>query len=210
MSPDLGELYRYGRLRITELVRGVDGELRVPATPLWNVHDVVAHVAGVMEDARTSNMEGVATDPWTASQVARGRSKSIAELCDQWAADAVGPEALLSTPEGAPFFRAVMDVMTHLSDLLNALGRPVDLPREFLGWASPLLVTAFLAEAEAAGLPPVEVEASEFEIFRGRLGRRTEREVASYAWSVDPAPYLDCWYIFGRPERSLGEVCAAG
>jgi len=39
-----------------------------------------------------------------------------------------------------------------------------------------------------AGLPPVTVHASPFEVFRGRLGRRTPAEVEGDSWSADPAP----------------------
>jgi uncharacterized protein (TIGR03083 family) len=206
---DLGQLYHQGRLRITELVSDQEGDRPVAATPLWTVHDVVAHTAGVMEDVRTGNMEGVTTDPWTAAQIERGRSKSVSELLDQWARDAVGPEAFLSTPEGAPYFRAVVDVMTHLADLLTAFGRPVDLPPEFLSWNTPQLIEAFNQEAISHGLPPVEVEAPDFEVFRGRLGRRTEAEVRSFEWSANPEAYLDTWFIFGRAEATLGEICVS-
>jgi uncharacterized protein (TIGR03083 family) len=206
---DLGQLYRQGRLRITDLVSDQEGDRPVAATPLWTVHDVVAHMAGVMEDARTRNMEGVTTDPWTAAQIARGRSKSVSELLDQWARDAVGPEAILSTPEGAPYSRAVVDVMTHLADLLTAFGRPVDLPLEFLSWTTPQLIEAFNQEVTSRGLQPVEVDAPDFEVFRGRLGRRTEAEVRSFGWSANPEPYLDTWFIFGRAEATLGEICAS-
>jgi uncharacterized protein (TIGR03083 family) len=206
---DLGQLYRQGRLRITDLVSDQEGDRPVAATPLWTVHDVVAHMAGVMEDVRTGNMEGVTTDPWTAAQIERGRSKSVSELLDQWTRDAVGPEAILSTPEGAPYFRAVVDIMTHLADLLTAFGRPVDLPPEFLSWTTPQLIEAFNQEATSHGLPLVEVEAPDFEVFRGRLGRRTEAEVRSFEWSANPEPYLDTWFIFGRAESPLGEICAS-
>lgn len=206
---DLGQLYHQGRLRITDLVSDQESDRPVAATPLWTVHDVVAHMAGVMEDVRTGNMEGVTTDPWTAAQIERGRSKSVSDLLDQWARDAVGPEMFLSTPEGAPYFRAVVDVMTHLADLLTAFGRPVDLPPEFMSWITPLLIETFNQEATSDGLPLVEVEAPDFEVFRGRLGRRTETEVRSFEWSVNPEPYLDTWFIFGRAEATLGEICAS-
>jgi uncharacterized protein (TIGR03083 family) len=206
---DLGQLYRQARLRITDLVNEQEGDRPVAATPLWTVHDVVAHMAGVMEDVRTGNMEGVTTDPWTAAQVGRGRSKLMSELLDQWARDAVGPEAFLSTPDGAPYFRAVVDVMTHLADLLTAFGRPVDLPPEFLNWITPQLIEAFKDEAKSNGLPLVDVEAPDFEVFRGRLGRRTEAEVRGFAWSANPEPYLDTWFIFGRAEATIGERSAS-
>lgn len=210
MSVDLGEMYRAARLRIGALVSDEVGALPVPATPLWNVHDVMAHLAGVTEDVRTGNMEGVTTDPWTAAQVERGRSKTVAELVAMWDEYAHLIEGFLSSPDGPSAFRAVLDVHTHEADLLNALGRPVDLPAAFLTWMTPLLQADFAEQVAAAGLPPVSVAASDLQWFRGRLGRRTVAEVCSYGWSADPAPFLDHWFVFGRAERSLGETSSDG
>ncbi|MGZ4680076.1 MAG: maleylpyruvate isomerase family mycothiol-dependent enzyme, partial [Ilumatobacteraceae bacterium] len=56
----------------------------------------------------------------------------------------------------------------------------------------------------AAGLPEVTLEASDFELFRGRLGRRTRDEVAALGWSADPAPYLDIFFIFGPTDHPVG------
>jgi hypothetical protein len=99
--------------------------------------------------------------------------------------------------------------MTHLADLLTAFGRPVDLPPEFLSWITPQLIEEFKDEAKSHGLPLVDVEAPDFEVFRGRLGRRTEAEVRGFAWSANPAPYLDTWFIFGRAEATIGERSAS-
>ncbi len=202
---DLGAAYRSARLRICASVDDDMSALPVPATPLWNVHDVIAHLAGAMEDARLGNLDGVATDPWTAAQVERGRSKSVAELIEQWAADAAPVEAFLSTPEGELAARAVIDVHTHEADLQNVRGELLTLPDAFLAWASALLLDGFFDAVAAAGLPAVTVTADAAEVFRSRLGRRTEAEVVAYEWSADPQPYLDHWFIFGRAEHSLGE-----
>lgn len=203
---DLGALYRSARLRITDLVGDDVGARRVPATPLWDVHDVIAHLAGVTEDVRTGNMDGVTTDPWTAAQVERGRSKTIAELLAMWDGFAPLVEGFLSSPDGHTAFRAVLDIHTHEADLLNAFGRPIDLPAEFLAWMAPVLQADFAEAVAAAGLPAVTVVASDLQWFRGRLGRRTVAEVRGYGWASDPAPYLDHWFIFGRAEQSLGET----
>lgn len=206
MEIDLGAMYRAARLRISGLVNDDVGGRPVPATPLWDVHDVVAHLAGITEDVRTGNLEGITTDPWTAAQVERGRSKTVSELLAIWDENAPLIEGFLSSPDGAAAFRAVLDVHTHEADLLNALGRPVDLPAEFLDWLTPLQHADFADAVADAGLPPVTVAASDLQWFRGRLGRRTAAEVCSYGWSADPAPYLDHWFVFGRAERSLGET----
>jgi uncharacterized protein (TIGR03083 family) len=206
MTIDLGAAYRSARERITTLVAEADPAVVVPATPEWNVHDVVAHLAGIVEDVRTGNMQGVTTDPWTAAQVERGRSKSVAQLLAEWTEGAPMIEGFLSSPAGASAARAVYDVHTHEADLCHALGVPATLPADVVEWSAAGLLADFHAAAEAAGLPAVTVDVSPFEALRGRLGRRTEAEVCAYGWSADPQPYLDSWFVFGRRTEPLGEV----
>ena len=212
MTIDLGAFYRDARLRVTALVSDDLGDTPVPATPLWTLHDVVAHLAGTPEDVRTGNMDGVTSDAWTAAQVERGRDKTVVELLDQWAEDAPAVEGFLSAidPDDAgtaPL--AVVDLLTHEADLRHALGLPADLPDDALAWAADLMLGGFHARVAVAGLPSVSVEASDFEVFRGRLGRRTVDEVCAYDWSADPLPYLDTWFVFGRATASLGETTSA-
>lgn len=202
---DLGAMYRQSRLRIAMMVDEAVSAIRVPATPAWDVHDVIAHLAGVVEDVKTGNLDGVTTDRWTAAQVERNRHRSVTELLDQWAADAPMLEDVLSSPKGAFAFRAVLDIHTHECDLLNALGRPSSLPSPFLNWSGDWMRTNFEQSVVAAGLPVANPNVTDFDWFRGRLGRRSEAEVKAYAWPVDPTPYLDVWFIFGRAESSLDE-----
>lgn len=206
MSIDLGEMYKSSRLRITDMATDDVAHLPVPATPLWNVHDLIAHVTGVVTDALAGNTEGAASDPWTAAQVERARDRTVSEMIDEWTVKAPMIEGFLSSPAGEAVSRAVLDIHTHEADLLQALGRPVTLPDEFLNWVAPSLLDDFQAAVTEQGLPPVQVQASPFEVCRGRLGRRTVDEVCGYTWSADPGPYLDAWFIFGTAQRSLGEV----
>jgi uncharacterized protein (TIGR03083 family) len=205
MSIDLGQLYAAARHRISAVVVDADDTLGVPATPGWTVHDVIAHLRGIVEDGLAGNMDGAPGEEWTAAQVARGASKSTALLLDEWNAEAPLFESFLSSPAGATAGAAVMDVHTHEADLRNALGMPPEAQDEFLQWAMVRLLDGFANSVAAAGLAPVTVEAPAFEVFRGRLGRRTEAEVSAYDWSTDPAPYLDTWFVFGRRSESLGE-----
>lgn len=213
MTIDLGEAYKAARERISQLVvqdgcaptESVDPTLPVAATPEWTVHCVMAHLSGIAADASTGNMDGAPGEAWTAAQVARGAGRTLAELVADW--EQTGPliEGFLSSPAGPAAAAAVMDIHTHEADLRLALGLPAVVPSEFLAWAGPSMRNGFAERVAAAGLPPVEVAASDFEWFRARLGRRTVAEVRSFAWSVDPAPYLDAFFIFGRATTSLGE-----
>lgn len=207
MSIDLGVLYGAARARIADLVSQptTDAERHVPATPRWSVHDVVAHVSGVAADGTSGNMAGAPGEKWTAAQVSRCASRSIAEMLADW--EITGPlmEGFLSSPSGIHASAAVMDIHTHEADLRHALRLPVEVPDHFLEWAAPAMRDGFDEAVAGAGLPAVRVAASDFEWFRARLGRRTEAEVRSFGWSADPTPYLDAFFIFGRAEHSLGE-----
>ncbi|HQY15291.1 MAG: maleylpyruvate isomerase family mycothiol-dependent enzyme [Acidimicrobiaceae bacterium] len=208
MTVDLGALYRSARGRISALcvADGVDPDLIVPATPEWTVHDVVAHLSGIAVDASSGNMDGAPGDQWTAAQVLRGAGRSVPEMLAEWQQTGPMIEGFLSTPDGASASAAVMDIHTHEADLRHALGQPVAIPSDFLEWAGGAMRESFAGQCAEAGLAAVELSASDFEWFRGRLGRRTPAEVSAYAWSADPGPYLDTFFIFGRATASLGEL----
>ncbi len=205
MTVDRGEAYRAARLRISELVSDDVGDLRVAATPAWDVHDVVAHVTGIVDDATSGNMEGAPGEAWTAAQVERGKGRTVAEMVTVWHEKAPLVEMVLSSAEGESRARAVFDIHTHECDLLTALGRSIAVPPDVAAWIGESLRDDFAAAVAAAGLPPVSVEVGDVELFRSRLGRRTADEVRGYRWSADPDPYLEHWFVFGVAERSLGE-----
>ena len=198
MTIDLGAIYRASRLRVAELVDDSVADRPVPATPAWNAHDVVAHLAGVMNDILSDNMEGAA------AQVERGHGKSVGQVVDEWAEVAPGFETFLSSPDGAKAGVAVMDVHAHETDLRSAFGLAPELSDEVLTWAAGALRDGFDSQVEAAGLPAVKIEVPEFEMFRGRLGRRTREQVVAFGWSADPTPYLDTFFLFGPTEHAVG------
>ncbi|MGZ4770621.1 MAG: hypothetical protein ACXVLX_18310 [Ilumatobacteraceae bacterium] len=204
MAIDLEAAYRAARLRVADIVNDNLADRQVAATPGWSVHDVVSHLYGVMTDISAGNLDGVATPPWTAAQVERCRDKSVGQVLEAWSAAAPGFETFLSSPAGSNAGAAVMDVNCHETDLRTALGLVPDLPDDTLAWAGESMRAALMSQVAAAGLPEVTIEASDFELFRGRLGRRTRDEVAALGWSADPAPYLDIFFIFGPTDHPVG------
>ena len=158
----------------------------------------------------TGNLEGVTTDKWTAAQVERGRGMTVAELVQQWTdegafLDAVFAEA--GTPgAGETTSLGVIDVLTHEADLRNAIGVTFSIPADALAWAAEFLRSRFHQRVVDAGLPAVEVAATDAVWFRGMLGRLTEQQVRGLSWSLPCDPYLPLFFVFGRAERSLGEL----
>lgn len=207
MTIDLGVAYGAARSRVSALVSAasVPSDLVVPATPDWTVHDVVAHLSGIAVDGTTGNMEGAPGDAWTAAQVARNAHRSIAEMIEEWGETGPFMEAFLSSPAGQQASAAVMDIHTHEADLRHALGLPIEVPEDFLSWAGDVMRDGFQSQLAESGLAPVQLEASDFEWFRGRLGRRTAAEVVALGIPEPHEPYLDAFFIFGRAQVSLGE-----
>jgi hypothetical protein len=149
-------------------------------------------------------LEGVTTDPWTAAQVERANGKSIIQVIDEWAGGAPAFEQFLSSPDGVNASAAVFDVHAHETDLRSALGLAPELSDEVVAWLGSSFREAFDRQVAAAGLPPVTIDVSDFELFRGRLGRRTAEQVCAFGWSADPAPYLDTFFVFGPTDHPVG------
>lgn len=140
--------YEDGQRRVLALLAGLD-EARlarpVPACPQWTVRDVVAHLAGVAEDAaRGAYFLGAvdawrdpaiaeARERWTAGQVSQRADRDLESLLREFedhgstlvaslrrgtGPACSGPEWVLTAP--------VADLAVHLEDLREALGARAD------------------------------------------------------------------------------------
>lgn len=54
-----------------------DWARRVPRTPLGNPRDALSQVSGIPDDGVGERADGVATEPWTASQVDRNAGFTV-------------------------------------------------------------------------------------------------------------------------------------
>lgn len=203
--------YQGIRRRIDELTRGTEGSTPVPMCPRWTVRDVVAHLTGLCEDWVDGNLLGYATDEWTAAQVVRFADRPLDDILDRWRE--VGP--LFDTlPDdelmGPPARWAFGDAVSHEADVRGALhaGR---VPDEVVAVAMKIAIGRWrsaLAEATTPtlhltcpglrdwwlGTPDdpdaVELTAPAYEVFRALAGRRSADQVAAWAWSADPTPFI--------------------
>jgi uncharacterized protein (TIGR03083 family) len=198
----VGDLYLAGRTRITEVMRDVDdataGSTTVPTCPAWSVHDVLAHVVGIPTDILAGNVEGAASDPWTAAQVDARRDATIADLLAEWDANAPQVEAIVDDfgPTGV---QLLFDLTTHEHDIRLALGLPPlrDLPAH-------LAVTGFVFSTLGGeglrvvapegtfllGEPTATLTAPLFDLLRAISGRRSEAQIRAMQWEGDPMPHL--------------------
>jgi len=205
----VAELYEEGRSRISELAAEGPADVPVPTCPAWTVHDVVAHVVGVCADVMAGNIEGVATDPWTAAQVEARRGRTVEELLAEW--DDVGPPvAQMADQFGPAGHQLLFDLTSHEHDIRAAMGRSGAWDHESVADALEFVVAGLVGPAiDERGLAPLEIvtdlgtfvagsgdqpraqlQAPAFEVMRALSGRRSAAQMAAYDWSVDPEPYI--------------------
>lgn len=207
MPTPVGDAYAGCRRRLTELVRPLSdeqAEMPVPACPLWRVHDVISHVAGVVDDALAGRLEGVATDPWTEAQVEARRDTPVGEILDEWDAAAPAFEALLD-PIGPPGRQAVLDLATHEHDVRGALraagARDADAVAIGAAFIVPILVAsaaergialrvevagdgdaAGAAAAAAGSEAGLVLRGTAWELMRAITGRRSADQLRELEW----------------------------
>lgn len=217
-APDLGALYEDTRVRLLGLLESLDADefaAPVPACPGWSVSDVVAHLAAVGEDVVAGRLAKPPTDEETAAQVARFDGMPLSEVVARWTEVVPAFEEVIS---GFSVWPAVLDIVSHEHDIRGAVGRPGGRDSDAVRAGSEQLVTwlrppapmrVVLEDAEYRVGPEgdggLELRTTRFEAVRWRLGRRSRAQMASFAWSDDPAPVLDHLVIFGPASRDVIE-----
>jgi uncharacterized protein (TIGR03083 family) len=204
------------RQSMSELGRRLEAdeaELVVPTCPEWTVRQVFAHQAGVAADLLSGRLEGVATDPWTERQVQEREGRTLAEVLDEWDADAPRLVEALRPLGDDVDRRLVLDVWAHEQDVRHAVGQPGSRS----GPAFDFVVGHVQGYVEhhfaQAGLDPTGVDVGDgrsdavvqvdpFELVRAVFGRRSADQVMAWAWTVDdPSPYVAAMPAFAfRPD----------
>ena len=215
-------LYGQCRERVVELTTALsddDAATPVPACPGWTVHDLVAHLCGVADDALNDRMEGAPSPAWTARQVDARRDKSVTDILDEWT-------GLAATFETLPLpYQAVADVACHEQDLRGALHVPGFRDSEAMEFLVPVLLDRLADRVATHGLAPLEIvcgpngvvagagnegelvtwRITPFEMFRATFGRRSRAQVLAGGWEGDATPYLEHIFVFGPTEHDLQE-----
>ncbi len=187
------------RQRSIELLRSLDDEQAariVPTCPDWTVAELSCHLYGVTDDIINGRLENAGSSEWTAAQVARHGSKTLAELCDEWeaSADAFDP-IMLVIPEPVNL-QVVMDMATHEHDIRLAVGAPGAHDDVAIEIGSRFLLQG-LANRDAALAAQIEdLDITEFERFRSLAGRRSLAQLEAtgfpgeaYAATLATAPF---------------------
>jgi uncharacterized protein (TIGR03083 family) len=213
---DYAQTYGALRRRVSDLVRDADEEQLqryAPAAPEWRVRDVVAHLSGITADINAGNLDGVATDSWTARQVDARRDWTIEQVLDEWDTEAAKVEAVMSSLPDVAMGQMTTDAATHEQDIRGALERPgardcdaivigFDWGVQILaGMADPADATLRIeTDAGAAtvgtGTRQIGVRADRYELFRTMTGRRSLEQIRAFDWDGQPAPELLVFPIF--------------
>lgn len=216
---EIAAAYRQAQRSFVDLVADLTDDewaTHVPCAPGWTVRDVLSHVAGVTNDLAEGNVNGAASDPWTAAQVERWRDAPVDEMIARWN-EQIGPIA--EAIEAFGEYRPPLDCHTHEHDVRHALGRPGNRDSDLIRWMVELFAQASLGR-------PVEVTFTDgssvttvgdgdvvrlygvtrFDIARSRLGRRSRAQVQSWDWRtpLDDAE-LGAWFNFGPTDVDIVE-----
>lgn len=215
---DLGGHYAHSRRRVREVLEAAGreaGDVPVAACPGWSVHDVVAHLVGIIEDVNAGRLQGPPSPAQTSEQVARHSGDGVSDLLEQWDESAPPFENLLSQFQIWP---GMLDVLSHEQDIRSALRRPgardvegvrAGACRLISTMEAPATVVVTFADASTVSSPAVGevygLRTTHFEVLRLRLGRRSPSQVARLDWSRDPTAIFGHLFVFEPGALSLDE-----
>ena len=194
---DWAEVYRANVDAVTALAEGLSAEdlsRRVPATPAWTVHDVLAHLAGTPADALSGRMDGAPGAEWTGRHVAERADHTTEDLVAEVRGSVDDVVASLADDDRPAL---VWNVAVHHADLHEALGRGA-LPEQM--WRPTVeAMTPSLGE-HAAALSDVP----DYELFRALFSRRSRSQTAAWGTGLDQET-LDGISLFGARDDDQPE-----
>ena len=204
---DWGELYR----EHVEAVAALAGDLTeqqlhtyLPATPAWNVHDVLAHLAGGADDAVTGRMEGAPGPEWTARHVGERAALPVDHLVAELRASA---DAVVEAAGDSPRPALVWNIAVHHADLHEALG--LGRPPEHLwmpvlesaaSWALGEVPATVRSGGHTWGQGEQVVEVAPYELFRAIFSRRSRAQMRIWGSPALDDGQLDALCVFGPRE----------
>lgn len=200
--------------RVVELVEGRSGDalaVTVPACPDWTARDLVAHMIGVDADIVAGRGDDGDLDGWTQAQVDARRDADLDALLAEWR-ELTGP---VQEWMRAHDTRPLGDVVIHEQDLRGALDVAGARDTDGLAALRDRMAGGFDQAVADAGLAPVHLvsdtwthrtgegepglvlTASEFDLTRALMTRRSATQLRSWVTAGDVAPYLASFGALG-------------
>lgn len=200
--------------RVIELTGGLSEQalaVRVPACPDWTAQDLLAHMIGVDADILAGRGDDGDLDGWTQAQVDTRKGQDRDALHAEWRG-MTGPMQEWMRENNT---RPLGDVIIHEQDLRGALD--VAGARDTVGLAAlrDQMADGFDQAVSEAGLAPVRLvsdtwthetgdgepgvvlTASEFDLTRALMTRRSAAQLRSWVTAGDVEPYLASFGALG-------------
>ena len=184
--------------RVIELVEDLDPGVAdgvVPACPDWTVRQLLSHMIGLDADVIAGDEPDDHNASWTQKQVDARADRDVAALVEEWRG-LTGPLQDWMASNGT---RPLGDVVIHEQDLRGALAAPGARDTASLAALRDRMAAGFAKAVGDAGLPTIQlvapswsftagdepvavtVEASEFDLTRALMTRRTADQLRSWA-----------------------------
>jgi uncharacterized protein (TIGR03083 family) len=215
------QLYRESQRRVRDLVaplQPAELALTVPACPLWSVHDVLAHLAGVSVSIADGSGAHPTSTEWTRGHVEARRDDTVEQMFAEWQRNTPAVTQLpISNPSWLPILH---DALSHEADIRGAIGAP-QLPGDVLAAAYPLLLNGLQRRLArfgtvrldldeqpvdvGPGAPDLVVQTSRFEFWRGAFGRRSPSQLRSWVRHGDAEAFAVTLPIFSARDTDLIE-----
>lgn len=135
----------------------------VPASPGWDVHGVLAHLAGLATDTVSGRLQGPPTADWNAGQLRDRADVSAADLVAELRAAA--DDVVRHVRDGSPGL--AWDIAVHHADVHEALGKH--------RLAPPMWEDVLAAQADR--LPEQADAVDPYERFRMLFSRRSRAQM---------------------------------
>ncbi|SHG32392.1 TIGR03083 family protein [Jatrophihabitans endophyticus] len=194
--------------RVIDLVESLDAaavERRVPATPDWTVRDLLSHMIGLDADILAGNEPDDHNPTWTQRQVDDRAGHDVATLVAEWRAMTEPLQQWMRDNNPRP----MGDVVIHEQDLRGALEAPGARDGDALRSLFERMAGACEDRAVARELEPlrlqgenydfgppqadVVVRASDFDLARLVLSRRSAAQLRAWTTQGDVEPYVECF-----------------
>ena len=208
---------------VGDLPAGRAATTTVPACPDWSVRDLLSHMVGLGADVVAGDEPDDHNEAWTQKQVAARRDRDVAALIEEWRAVAEPLRAWMR----AHGTRPLGDVVIHEQDLRGALGEPGGQDTPGLAAIRDVCagrVATGLADVGAPGPialvgtrwtwcstgavddAAVEVRATDFDLARALMSRRSAHQLRARTVRGDVEPYLPAFAVLGDlPAVDLSE-----
>ncbi|WP_292976368.1 maleylpyruvate isomerase family mycothiol-dependent enzyme [Mycobacterium sp.] len=221
---DALEQWTQAQDRVIDLVADLDtaaANRAVPACPDWTVQQLLAHMIGLDADVLAGDEPDDHNSDWTQRQVRERTDRSLSELLDEWRSLRAPLVEWMQQNNTRP----LGDIVIHEQDLRGALGRsggqhtPAQAAirdmfvQKFSDAVAQLEPIALVGDswtwASRGGVDDAEVvvTATDFDLARSLVSRRSEKQLRDWTTRGDISPYLDSFQTLGPlPDDDLTET----